>query len=107
MRLLLDECVPRSLKHDLSAHDVHHVVDMKWSSKRHGELIELMAKERFEALLTVDQSIEYQQNLQSSNLGVVIVTARRNRLKELRPLVPAMLDALARLKAGDVIRVGS
>ncbi len=38
MRLLLDECVPRTLKPDLVGHDVQHVVDMGWSSKRNGEL---------------------------------------------------------------------
>jgi|SRR5215471_10840653 len=107
MRLLLDECVPRPLKNYLAPHDVHHVVDIGWSSKRNGELLDLMAKERFEALLTVDRSIEYQQNLQSVSIGVVIVAVRRNRLKELRPLVPEMLEALATLKPGDVITIGN
>ena len=59
MRLLLDECVPRPLKHDLIGHDVRHVVDMGWSSKRNGELLRLIVAERFEALLTVDRSIEF------------------------------------------------
>jgi hypothetical protein len=44
MRLLLDECVPRPLKHDLTAHDVEHVVDMGWSSKRNGELLEALSR---------------------------------------------------------------
>jgi len=29
----LDECVPRPLKRELAIHDVHHVVDLGWSSK--------------------------------------------------------------------------
>ena len=52
MRLLLDECVPRPLLRDLTVHDAHHVVDMGWSSKRNGELLQLMLTERFEALFT-------------------------------------------------------
>src|SRR5262245_28322552 len=59
MRLLLDECVPRPLKRDLAEHDVHHVVDMGWSSKRNGELLQLIVEARFEALLTVDRGIEF------------------------------------------------
>jgi hypothetical protein len=59
MRLLLDECVPRPLKQDLVGHDVHHVVDMGWSSKRNGELLQLMVAAGFDALLTVDQSLEF------------------------------------------------
>ena len=52
MRLFLDECVPRPLKRDLAVHDVQHVVDMGWSSKRNGELLERMVVERFDAMLT-------------------------------------------------------
>jgi len=107
MRLLLDECVPRPLKRDLSAHDAQHVVDMGWSSKRNGELLKLMVAEQFEALLTVDRHLEFQQNVRASGIGVIVVLAPTNRLKELRPLVPQMLDALAKVTAGEIIKVRS
>ena len=106
MWLLLDECVPRPLKRDLVGHDVRHVVDMGWSSKRNGELLRLMVTSRFEALLTVDQNLSFQQNLRASNIGVVLVLAKTNRIKELRPLVPQMLEALSHVKAGELVRVG-
>ena len=106
MLLLLDECVPRPRKRDLVGHDVRHVVDMGWSSKRNGELLRLMVASRFEALLTVDQNLSFQQNLRASNIGVVLVLAKTNRIKELRPLVPQMLEALSHVKAGELVRVG-
>jgi len=106
MLLLLDECIPRPLKRDLVGHDVRHVVDMGWSSKRNGELLRLMLAEHFEALLTVDQNLEFQQNLRASGIGVVVVLARTNRVKELRPLVPQMLRALDSVMPGELIRVG-
>ena len=106
MRLLLDECVPRPLLRDLTSHDVHHVVDMGWSSKRNGELLKLMLADRFDVLLTVDQSLPFQQNLRSSGIGVVVIMARTNRVKELRPLVPRVLYALSAVKAGELISVG-
>ena len=106
MLLLLDECVPRPLKRDRVGHDVRHVVDMGWSSKRNGELLRLMVTSRFEALLTVDQNLSFQQNLRASNIGVVLVLAKTNRIKELRPLVPQMLEALSHVKAGELVRVG-
>lgn len=76
-----------------------------WSSKRNGELLRLMLMERFEALLTVDQNLEFQQNVRASGVGVVVVLAKTNRVKELRPLVPRMLQALDRLTPGELIRV--
>jgi hypothetical protein len=106
MLLLLDECVPRPLRRDLVGHDVRHVVDMGWSSKRNGELLRLMVAERFDALLTVDQNLEFQQNLRASGIGVVVVLAKTNRIKELRPLVPQILAALNRVTSGELIRVG-
>ena len=106
MRLLLDECVPKRLNGYLTGHDVRHVVEMGWSSKRNGELLKLMAAERFEALLTVDQNIEFQQNVRDSGIGVLVVRARTNRLTDLRPLVPQILDGLSRVTRGVLIRIG-
>lgn len=106
MRLLLDECVPRPLLRDLAGHDAHHVVDMGWSSKRNGELLKLMLGERFGAPLTVDQNLPFQQNLKASGISVVVVVARTNRVKGLRPLLPQILRALAAIKPGEFVTVG-
>jgi|SRR3954467_2669512 len=75
MRLLLDECVPRPLLRELTGHDAHHVVDLGWSSKRNGELLQLMLAEHFEALFTVDRNLPFQQNLRASGIAIVIAVA--------------------------------
>ena len=87
-------------------HDAHHVVDMGWSSKRNGELLKLMLAAQFVALLTVDQNLPFQQNLGTSGISVVIAEASTNRVKELRPLIPQILGALANVKPGEFITVG-
>jgi hypothetical protein len=79
---------------------------MGWSSTRNGELLRLMVAEGFNALLTVDQNLEFQQNLRASGIGVVLVLAKTNRVKDLRPLLPQILEALNRVTAGELIRVG-
>ena len=58
MRLLLDECVPKRLKRELLDHEVNTVQDMGWAGIKNGELLKL-ADGQFDALLTVDQGIEY------------------------------------------------
>jgi len=57
--------------------------------------------------LTVDQNLPFQQNLNASGVAVVVAMASTNRLKELRALVPEILNALALVRAGEVMTVGS
>ncbi len=107
MRLLLDECVPRPLKALLAPHDTHHVVEMGWAGQRNGALLKLMLQEHFQALLTVDKRIEFQQNVAASGLAVVVLIARTNRLADLTPLIPAALRELETIGPGQLIRVGA
>jgi hypothetical protein len=65
-----------------------------------------MLEEDFDGLITVDQNLEFQQNVRASGVGVIVLLARTNRLKELRPLVAPILDALVHFAPGDIIRVG-
>lgn len=62
MRLLLDESLPRPLADLLVGHDVRTVTQMGWTSLSNGALLRQAAAE-FDALLTADQNIEFQQNL--------------------------------------------
>jgi hypothetical protein len=55
MRILLDECAPRPLKRELADYEVRTVVEMGWSGKKNGELLQLMSQEGFTILLTTDQ----------------------------------------------------
>ena len=61
MRLLLDECVPTRLRNALPTHYVSTVVQVGWSGIKNGELLALAAT-TFEAFITVDKNLPYQQN---------------------------------------------
>ena len=105
MRLLLDECVPKRLKRELPGHDARTVQDLGWAGIQNGALLRL-ANGQFDALLTVDQGIEYQQNLSGLSISVVIMMAPSNDVDDLRPLLPGVEEALATLRPGEIIRVG-
>lgn len=94
MRILLDECVPRPLKRELSDYEIRMVVEMGWSGKKNGELLQLLSQEDFTILLTTDQNLRYQQNLQQAGVAVVILVARSNRLFDLVPLIPESRNVL-------------
>lgn len=106
MRILLDECVPRPLKRQLADYDIRTVVEMGWSGKKNGELLRLMSQESFTILITTDQNLRYQQNLQQAGVAVVVLVARSNRMSDLVPLIPIVCTVLSAIAAGDVIEVG-
>lgn len=107
MRMLLDECVPRPLKRELSGHDVHIVPEMGWSGKKNGELLQLLLRESFEVFLTVDQNLPYQQNLRAAKVAVVVLVAPSNRLGDLVPLMPLALAALGTVQPGNLVEITS
>jgi hypothetical protein len=105
MRVLLDECVPRPLKWELMEHVVSTVAEMGWRGIENGELLALIRGAAFEAFVTVDQNLAYQQNLRTLGVGVVVLVARTNKLQDLLPLVPSLREVLRRLWPGELIRV--
>jgi hypothetical protein len=97
MRLLLDESVPSRLRGSLTDHSVRTVVEAGWSGIKNGKLLTLAAAE-FDAFITVDKNLSFQQNLEKLPIAVVVLDAVSNELSVLAPLVPALLRELASLK---------
>lgn len=105
MLVLLDENLPRALVTELTGHDVSTTVRAEgWSGAKNGELLRL-ARERFDALLTLDRGLQHQQNLGVSGIRVVIIRAPSNRMADLRPLVGSILKALDAPPLGQVLEV--
>lgn len=93
MRILLDESLPRRLKHAFEGHEVVTVVEAGWSGTKNGRLLNLAAA-CFDVLVTADQNLQYQQNLASLPLAVIVLKAPDSRLVTLLPLMPKVLTAL-------------
>lgn len=106
MRILLNECVPRPLKRELADYEVRTVVEMGWSGKKNGELLQLMSQEGFTILLTTDQNLRFQQNLQQVGVAIIVLVARSNRLPDLVPLITDARNVLNTVTPGEVIEVG-
>lgn len=96
MRILLDESVPTRLAPLLIGHTTVSVQRRGWASIKNGKLLALAAGE-FDVLLTADKGMEYQQNLSSLPVAILIVLARSNRMEHLGPAVPAILKALEKI----------
>jgi predicted nuclease of predicted toxin-antitoxin system len=106
MRVLFNECFPRALRDDMPGHRVKTVAEMGWAGVKNEELLQLAAAQ-FDLLLTVDRSLEYQQNFQGVPLAVIVIHAPSNDVAFLRSLMPAVLAAIGRARPGVVTHVGN
>lgn len=105
MRVLLDENVPRKLKHRLAPeHEAVTVPEHGWSGLVNGALLRA-ADAEFDAFVTLDRGIEYQQDLSGLRLRVVVLRSFSNKYEDLLPLVPSIHAALARLVPGGLSHV--
>jgi predicted nuclease of predicted toxin-antitoxin system len=106
MRLLLDESVPAKLRRSLPGHQVRTVVEMGWSGVKNGKLLALAATD-FDALVTVDKNLPYQQNTAALPVALVVLDAVSNELSYLLPLVPALERELTSLRPRTYVRVAA
>jgi len=82
------------------------VQEVGWSAVKNGELLRRAAAAGFEVLVTPDRNLEYQQNIPRAGLAVVVVRARTNRIEDITPLVPRLLEVLPWARPGSVTHVG-
>jgi hypothetical protein len=79
---------------------------MGWTRLSNGALLTQAAAD-FDALLTADQNIEFQQNLKALPIAVVVLVAATNRLESLEPLIADVLRVLETLQPKVLVRVGA
>ena len=104
MRVLLDECVPRTLREQLPGHEVKTVAESGWTGVKNGELLRLAAQ-RFDVLLTVDRNLEYQQNFLGAEVADVVIHAPSNDITALRPLMSKVLEAIPKAPRGKLTNI--
>ena len=95
MKLLLDESVPRQLNAFFpNTFEVRTVQRMGWAGSKNGDLLRLAASHGFDAFITADQGIEYQQNFDNLPLPVIVMIASRTRVQELQLLLPRVVEVV-------------
>jgi len=105
MKVLLDECVTRYLKDDFTGHEVFTVEEAGFKGLKNGRLLQA-ASGQYDVLVTVDQNLQYQQNLQTLAIAILVLKAKRSTYPMLKPLMPQVLHTLENVKASEIIIVG-
>lgn len=107
MRVLLDENLNwRLVRYFDADYHVTTVEQQGWKGMRNGELLE-QAAETFDVLVTMDKGFEYQQNISEYAIGVIIISAKSNKLQEIQPAMLEVNQILSDVQPGQVILVNA
>ena len=105
MRILIDECVDERLRNYFPGHECETVRHAGMMGFRNGDLIAAAETAEFDVLLTVDQGLEFEQNLRDRAVAILVIKAKSNRLKDLLPNVAECLVQLKSIKPGQLVKV--
>jgi len=105
MRVLLDNNVSRRFSQFLAGHDVTHVQQLGWADLKNGHLLAAAEGAGYEVLITADKQLQYQQNLKSRRVSVVVLNSSRIVIEEIAPLAPQVLAILQNLHEGVLVVV--
>lgn len=99
MKLLFDQGTPVPLRNHLPNHIVETAYEKGWSNLKNGDLLTQAEADGFDALVTTDQNLRYQQNLSARKISVVVLlTTNWPRIKNHIGLV---VHAIEKLHAGS------
>jgi hypothetical protein len=98
MRVLLDENLPQKLRLYLTGHEVVTTAYQGWAGWSNGNLVKAADEAGFHVLVTADQGLNYQQNLTSRKLSIVVLSTNKN--SRVRAGVAKILAAISASSPG-------
>jgi predicted nuclease of predicted toxin-antitoxin system len=105
VRVLLDENLPHDLAAALTGHAVSTVQGLGLAGTKNGALLK-RAGDVCDVLVTMDANIERQQKLASLPFGIVVIRAPSNRMNDLLPIVPELLQIVETVRPGEATHIG-
>lgn len=103
MKILLDEGVPKVIQRRLTELSISNVEQMGWRGIKNGALLDLMAAEQFQVLITADKNLPLQQNLKKRQISAIIIPA--NDVPTVIELLPQIEETLATIQAGEFMEL--
>jgi predicted nuclease of predicted toxin-antitoxin system len=99
MKLLFDQGTPVPLRNHLPHHAVETAYERGWNDLKNGDLLARAEAEGFDALVTTDQNLRYQQNLAARKIGVVVLMT--TNWPRIRTDVTRVVQVLNNLRPGS------
>lgn len=103
MKLLFDQGTPAPLRTLLPEHSVDTLAERGWSEKDNGDLLDLAEGDGYDVLVTTDQNLRHQQNLEDRQLAIVVLLA--TAWPQVRLRAEAIRTAIREVRAGQLHEV--
>ena len=83
------------LRRLLIGHSVETAFEKGWATLDNGDLLSAAENASFQLLVTTDQNLRYQQNLQHRRIAILVLpTTRWSRIQAHAPEIVAAIDAI-------------
>jgi hypothetical protein len=95
MKVLFDQCTPVPLRRYLHPHTVDTAAERGWSRLQNGQLLDQIESDHYDAFITTDTKLKYQQNLAKRTIRVLALTSTSwPRIHKKTDQIRAALEAL-------------
>jgi len=102
VRILFDQGTPVPLRAALEKHIVVTAYEGGWGTLTNGELL-AVAEASFDALVTTDQSLQYQQKVTGRKLAIVVLST--TSWPRIQQALSAVVEAVDALRPGDFVEL--
>jgi len=103
VRILFDQGTPVPLRKSLVGHEVQTAYERGWAALQNGDLLKTAEADGFEAVVTTDQNLHYQQNLAERKLAILVLMTTDWR--RIRAGVDRVVTAVDGLRAGAYVEL--
>ncbi|MGV3772571.1 MAG: hypothetical protein ACO1QB_06680 [Verrucomicrobiales bacterium] len=104
MKVLLDECCPRQLRHALFEFDIETVEYAGFKGLKNGMML-AQAEERYSVLITADQNLRYPENLNGRRLAIIELPT--NDWGVVKLLAPSITESPGHIVPGAYVRISN
>jgi len=103
MKILFDQGTPVPLRRHLPEHSVTTAYEAGWSALSNGDLLVAAEKAGYQILVTTDQNLRYQQNLQERRIAIVVLLS--TSWPRIRLRIDAVRQAIDASSVGGYVEI--
>jgi len=73
MKIFFDQGTPVPLRRFLHPNEVDTAAELGWAHLENGDLLTAAEREGFDLMITTDQNLRFQQNLDERRIGIIVL----------------------------------